>query len=67
MFRAMLTLENADQADFVTVSPDEAIVTINDTDGRQSLCCILGKCRTLWGERKQAIHKLRHWTVITGL
>ena len=41
MFRALLTLEDADQADFVTVSPDEAIITIEDTDGRQSLCCIL--------------------------
>ena len=41
MFRAMLTLEENDQADFVTVTPDEAFVTIEDNDGRQSLCFIL--------------------------
>ena len=41
MFRASLSLDDDDQADFVTVSPDEAIVTIDDTDGRQSLCCTL--------------------------
>ena len=41
MFRAMLTLEDNDQADFVTVTPDETFVTIEDNDGRQSLCCIL--------------------------
>ena len=35
MFRATLTLDNDAQADFVTVSPDEAIVTIDDDDGRQ--------------------------------
>ena len=38
MFRAILTLNDDD---FVTVSPDEAIVTIEDIDGRQYLCCIL--------------------------
>ena len=37
MFRATLTLEGADQAELVTVSPDEADVTIQDNDGRQSL------------------------------
>ena len=42
-FRALLTLENDDQADLVTVTPDEAIVTIDDNDGRQYLCCILSK------------------------
>ena len=41
MFRATLTLDDDDQADFVTVSPDEAIVTIEDNDGRQYLCCSL--------------------------
>ena len=41
MFRATLSLEDDDQADFVTVSPDEAIITIEDNDGRQYLCCIL--------------------------
>ena len=41
-FRALLTLENDDQADLVTVLPDEAIITIlEDNDRRQSLCCIL--------------------------
>ena len=39
MFRATLTLDDDDQADLVTVSPDEAIVTIlEDNDRRQSLC-----------------------------
>ena len=42
MFRATLTLDDDDQADLVTVLPDEAIVTIlEDNDRRQSLCCIL--------------------------
>ena len=41
MFRATLTLDPADQADLVTVSPDEAIITIEDNDGRQYLCCSL--------------------------
>ena len=37
MFRATLTLEGADQAELVTVSPDEADVTIlEDNDGRQA-------------------------------
>ena len=41
MFRATLTLDDDDQADFVTVTPDKAIVTIEDIDGRQYLCCSL--------------------------
>ena len=42
MFRATLTLDDDDQADLVTVSPDEAIVTIlEDNDRRQSLGCML--------------------------
>ena len=42
MFRATLALDVDDQADLVTVSPDEAIVTIlEDNDRRQSLRCIL--------------------------
>ena len=47
MFRATLTLEGDDQAELVTVSPDEADVTILDNDGRQSLCCILTSNTTL--------------------
>ena len=42
-FRALLTLDDDNQADLVTVRPDEAIVTIEDNDGRQYLCCILSK------------------------
>ena len=41
MFRATLTLDDDDQADLVTVSPDEAIVTIlEDNDRRQSLYAV---------------------------
>ena len=35
MFRVSLTLDNDGQTDFVTVSPDEATVTIEDNNGRQ--------------------------------
>ena len=41
MFRATLSLDDDDPADFVTVLTDEAIVTIEDNDGRQYLCCSL--------------------------
>ena len=42
IFRATLSLDDDDQADFVTVLPNESIVTIlKDNDRRQSLCCIL--------------------------
>ena len=46
-FRALMTNENDDQADVVTVTPDAAIVTIDDNDGKQYLCCILSKYCTL--------------------
>ena len=39
MFRATLTLEGADQAELVTVSPDVATVTIQDNDGRYYAVC----------------------------
>ena len=42
MFRATLSLDDNDQADFVTVSPDQAIVTIlEDNDRRQLFGCML--------------------------
>ena len=47
MFRATLTLEGADQAELVTVSPDVAAVTIQDNDGRQSIWCMLTSNTTL--------------------